>query len=299
MNYAQLRAFHAVASEGSYTRAADVMNVTQPTLSTQVASLEAHYDVKLFQRQGRGIALTQIGKRLLNVTQRFFAVENEARQILQTSRGLMSGELRVYADAPYLVVPLLATFNSLYPGIQFSLSFGNSTQILQSLFDRRCDVVVMPDIPSERRLHSIALKREEVVAFVAVDHPLASRDNITLEELARHRIILREEGSTTRKLLEEALDAREIHLSDSLTVGTREAVREVVASGLGIGVIFVDEIGSDTRLKPLPISNATPETTEYVACLAEQKDAPLIKAFFELLQAAATGEDPGKHIAKS
>ena len=287
MNYAQIRAFHSVATQGSYTKAAQKMRVSQPTLSTQVAKLETHYAVKLFQRQGRGVTLTETGKRLLRVTQCFFAVENEARQVLQNARGLMSGELRVYADAPYLVVPILAQFKRLHPGIHFSLSFGNSAQILQSLFDRQCDIIVMPDLHTERRLHVRALRRAELVGFVAKNHPLASRTQITLKDFAAHCVILREKGSTTRRILERALDEEGIVPADNLTVGTREAVREAVACGLGVGVIFAKEIGQDPRLKALRFYTKTLETTDYAACLSEQQDAPLVKGFMDLIHATA------------
>ncbi len=133
MNHAQLRAFHAVAEAGGFTRAAERIHVTQPTLSGQVAALEARYGVKLFERRGRGIELTDLGHGLREVTRRLFGQEAEAEQLLTAAQGLTAGLLRVGADAPYQVIPLLARFNRRHPGIRLSMSFGNSERVLQEL----------------------------------------------------------------------------------------------------------------------------------------------------------------------
>src|SRR5215471_21137749 len=99
MSYANLRAFHAVASHGSFTRAAEGLGVTQPTLSAQVKALEETYGIQLFDRRGRGIATTELGRSLLEITRRYFGLEAEAAQLLAETRGLRSGHLRVGADA--------------------------------------------------------------------------------------------------------------------------------------------------------------------------------------------------------
>ncbi|MCH7555376.1 MAG: LysR family transcriptional regulator [Proteobacteria bacterium] len=137
-----LRSFTAVAETKNFTRAAERIHVTQPTLSGQVAALEENYGVKLFERRGRGIELTDLGADLREVTRRLFAQEAEAEQLLTSAQGLTSGLLRVGADAPYQVIPLLARFNRRHPGIRLSMSFGNSERVLQELLDRRCDVTV-------------------------------------------------------------------------------------------------------------------------------------------------------------
>ncbi len=95
MNHTQLRAFHAVAEAGGFTRAAERIHVTQPTLSGQVAALEVRYGVKLFERRGRGIELTDLGAGLHEVTRRLFAQEAEAEQLLDSAQGLTRGLLRV------------------------------------------------------------------------------------------------------------------------------------------------------------------------------------------------------------
>ena len=106
MNYLHLRAFHAVATHGSFTRAAAALNVTQPTVSDQIKVLENRYEVKLFERHSRRVALTELGRALYDVTRRQFKLEADAEQLMLTAKGLTHGRLRVAAGAPHLVIPL-------------------------------------------------------------------------------------------------------------------------------------------------------------------------------------------------
>ena len=167
INHAHLRAFHAVASEGSFTRAARAVHLTQPTLSGQVKALEERYQVRLLDRRSRGVRLTELGCSLHDLTQRQALIHNEIERLLTTARGLLSGHLRVSADAPYQVIPLLAAFHQAYPSIRFSLELGNSETVLQQLLDQRCDVAVLPTPRVDPRLHIVRLAPDELVVFVA------------------------------------------------------------------------------------------------------------------------------------
>jgi len=283
MNYAQLRSFHAVAGEGGFVKAAERLNVSQPTLSEQVKQLEGTFGVRLFERRGRRSELTDLGRALFDVTRRFFAVEQEAEQLLSAARGLKRGRLRVVADAPYLIMPLLAAFARRHPGIELSLAFGNSEEVLAALLARQADLVVLPDIERDRRLHARPLERGRLVLLVSRAHAWGRRRSVALAELAGERLILREAGSTTRAILEAALTAAGVAPATSWVVGSREGLREAVAEGLGVGAVFESEVGWDERLHTLVVKDAALATTEYLACLAERRQDRVIAAFLELL----------------
>lgn len=289
INHAQLRAFHAVAGAGGFTRAAAALGVTQPTLSGQVAALEEAYGVRLFERRGRGIELTDLGRGLFDITRRLFGQEAEAEQLLAAARGLMSGLLRVGADAPYHVIPLLATFHRRHPGIRLSLSFGNSERVLQELLDRRSDVAVLPDIRADARLHALPFRSDRLVVFVARDHAWAARRSLRLAEIDGQRLVLREPGSMTRAVFERAMAEAGIEPGEVLEIGSREAVREAVAAGLGIGVVFESEFGHDPRLHRLELRDAKLQAVEYAACLQERRPVRVVRAFFDLLQEVVPG----------
>jgi len=285
INHAQLRAFHAVAEAGGFTRAATALNVTQPTLSGQVAALEEAYGVRLFERRGRGSELTGLGHSLFEITRRLFNQEAEAEQLLAAARGLATGQLRVGADAPYDVVPLVARFQRRYPGIRLSMSFGNSEEVLAELLARRCDVAVLPDIAAEdARLHAVPLRRDRLLVFVERGHPWATRRSLTLAELEGQRLVLRETGSRTRALFEQAMAQAGLRPGTVVEIGSREAVREAVAAGLGIGVVFESEFGRDARLHRLALRDVALEAVEYAVCLQARRPVRAVRAFFELVQ---------------
>jgi aminoethylphosphonate catabolism LysR family transcriptional regulator len=287
MIYTQLRAFHAVAAAGSFTKAADALHVTQPTLSAQVKALEETYGVELFERRGRGIAPTDLGRRLQEITRRYFNLEDEAEELLAATRGLNRGHLRVGADAPTHVMAALAAFNKRYPKLTLSLSIGNSAELLQDLLEHRSDVAILADVPGDARFHALPLRRDRLIGFVPGSHPLARKGRIEAARLADHRLVLREPGSTTRHLFETALSRAGYGRGEVLEIGSREAVREAVAAGLGIGIVSESEFGQDPRLKPLRLQGVDVEMTEYVVCLAERRELRLVKAFLEIVAAGA------------
>ncbi len=289
MNYAQLRAFHAVASQGSYTKAAQLLHVTQPTLSDHVKALEERYGVKLFKRQGRGVALTGLGRALLEITRRQYYLEAEAEQLLSRAQGLLTGRLRVTADSPFLVVPLLGEFYRRYPDIEISVHFGNSERVLNDLHDLKADIGVMPEYIEDSRLHALPYIKDQIVMLVPRGHEWARRSSIRFTELNGQRLVLREKGSNTRAVFEQAMRRHEIQPGTLLEIGSREGVREAVAAGLGIGFISASEVGHDSRLSSLRVRDAVLNITEYFICLKESYPMPAVRAFFELLESQGSG----------
>lgn len=284
MNHAQLRAFHAVASDGSFTRAAERLNVTQPTLSGQVKALETQYGVRLFDRRGRRVQPTELGLGLLEITRRLFGLEAEADQMLAAAKGLKRGHLRIGADAPIHVIAALAAFARRYPGIRLSVAIGNSETLLADLVEHRADVAILASRPPNPRFHAFPYREDRLIAFVERGHEWSRRGRIRLEELAGRRLVLREVGSTTRQLFEAAMGRHAVEPGEVLEVGSREAVREAVAAGLGVGIVAESEFGDDRRLVPLPFTASDLQTTEYVACLAERRELRLVRAFLEIVE---------------
>lgn len=287
MNHSQLRAFHAVASLTSFTKASATLHVSQPTISGHVRALEEGYGVVLFIRGGRGIELTEFGRALFDVTQRYFAMEGELQELLATAKGLLKGQLRVGADSPYHVLPLIAKFGRIFPGVRKVVSFGNSKAILRDLYAHKTDVAIIPQIQPDPRLKIFPFQRDQLVVFVDRGHAWAQRRSVKLEAIEGETIILREPGSSTRAILEKTLQQRDIRMRDTLELGSREAVREGVAAGLGIGVVAEAELGQDTRLHKLHVQNAKLESVECVVCHQQKNYSPSLNAFLKLATESA------------
>ena len=289
MNYAQLRAFHQVAREGSFTRAARALRVTQPTLSAQVKALEEGYGVRLFERRGRGSVLTELGHTLFALTTRLFAIEDEATALLADTRALARGRLKIGADGPFHAVPIMAEFKRRHAGIQLSLTIGNSGEVLQGLLDYRTDVAVLARVPDDPRLYVVPYRRDRVVVFVPRTHPWARRRGIRLADLAGCELVLREPGSVTREVFLRALDAAGVAPGPVMEIESREAVHEAVAAGLGIGAIFESELGDDPRLAALPVRDAALDVAEYVVCLSDWRRLRVVRAFLDVAAELAAG----------
>lgn len=286
MNLTLLRAFHRVAQAGGFTAAARASAVSQPTLSAQVRVLEAEYGVSLFNRRGRHIELTPLGQRLFSVSVRLFAAEDEARSLLGDAKVLAQGQLRVAADNPTHVLPLLALLKRHHAGLVFSLRTGNSSDVIRRVLEYESDVGVMARPVSDPRLTVLPIREDKLVVFVPSHHRLARRRAIRMAELAGSDLVLRERGSVTREVFEACLASHAILPGRLLEVETREAVREAVLAGLGIGVVFESEHGRDPATRSLEVSDADLAVTEYLICLEERRRLPLVESFFAIARAA-------------
>jgi len=284
MSFSGLSAFHAVAQAGGFTSAARVRNVSQPTLSAQVRALEDTYGVRLFDRTGREVRMTPLGQSLYAITARMFAAEDEAEALLQGARSLRRGHLRIAADSATHVMAPLARIRERYPGLTFALSIGNSSEVIQRLLDHAADVAVTARKTSDKRIHATRLLSDRLVAFVAASHEFGRRTSIPIEAFAGQDLVLRERGSITREVFETRLAEAGVKPGNLLEVETREAVREAVEAGFGIGIIFDSEYRRDKALRRIEVTGADLAVAEYAACLEESRRLPLVRSFFETVQ---------------
>jgi len=281
MTPSQLRAFHLVARESGFSGAARAAGLSQPSLSAQVKALEVAYGVRLFERQGRRVRVTELGQGLYSITARLFAAEDEARALLGGALNLTRGHLRIAADSATHVMPLLARLRERHGGVTFSLRIGNSAEVLRFLLDYETDIAVMARQVSDPLLHATELRRDRLVLFVPRGHALARRRRVPLSTLAGNDIVLRERGSITREVFEQTLAGAGIQPRSLFEVQTREAVREAVAAGFGIGVVFESELGEDPRFHGLQVADAALAVAEYAVCRREHRRSGLVRAFFD------------------
>jgi DNA-binding transcriptional LysR family regulator len=234
--------------------------LTQPTLSDHVRGLEERYAVKLFKRHGRGVILTAMGRALLELTRRQYVLGIEVEQ------GMLNGQLRIAADSPFLIMPLVKDFSSQHPGIKLGMNFGNTQWVIEQLLEGQVDIGIMPERIRDDRLISIPFRQDEIIFFVGKGHPWAQRRNVSLTEIEGQRLIIRETGSYSQQVLE---------------IGSSEGLREAVALGLGVGIIQAGELTSDNRIQPVLIRDTKLKVIEHLACLKEAQLVPVIKAFID------------------
>jgi len=281
MRYVQLRAFHYVAIMGGFSRAAEALGLTQPAISDQIRKLETDYDVLLFNRHNRRVALTGAGEKLLEITHRLFENERQARELLTESRALGTGTLRIIADSAHHVNPILGRFRALYPAIKITMRSGNSQEVVDALFAYGADVGVLGERPTHRDIEVQPLGASRIIAFAAKGFKVPEPP-LGFGHFKSLPLILREQGSKTRQKLEEAARLAGYTLTAAIEAEGREAVRDIVATGAGIGFVSAAEYGHDDRFVRLPLAGSPVIMEESLICLRERRNGKLVAAFMAL-----------------
>lgn len=287
MNMTHLLAFHRVASAGSFSLAARVSGISQPTLSTQVRSLEQTTGIELFRREGRRIRLTPAGEQLLRHTTRLAEALDAIERLLASTRAPVRGGLRLSADSAIHVIPILAELKRRSAGFKFSIRIDNSSSVTAQVLSGESDIGVMARPVSDPRLFSLQIRHDRIVLIVSAKDRLARRKRIRLADVAGRDLVVRERGSITREVLEEQILRSGITTGDVFDVATREAVGEAVAAGFGVGVVFASEAARDPRLVAVPIAGADFAVAEYAICLAERRNLGVVAQFLEAARSAS------------
>jgi LysR family transcriptional regulator, low CO2-responsive transcriptional regulator len=278
VSFNQLRSFHAVAVAGSVTGAAALLHVSQPTVTIQLRQLEAHYGIELVRRTPRGMVLSPLGEQLFALTEQMFGLQGQIVDLLGSSATTVRGKLRVGGVAPHYVMRVLAAFTEAHPGVAVSLQLANSASVIEGLVEQRIDVGIVGQTTLDTRLMALPSSKQRVVLFCRDDHRWAGREGIELEELADEPLVMREPGSTSRVVLERALEERGIVPQVTLEVD-RGGVREAVVAGFGVGISTEVEYVHEPRTWMLPILDADVFTEAFAVCLRSRRNSPAVRAF--------------------
>ncbi|AVO59999.1 LysR substrate-binding domain-containing protein [Pseudomonas chlororaphis] len=283
MNLFQLRAFDAVAREGSFTRAAARLFISQPAVTGHIKALEEHYQITLLRRTARRVELTEEGTKLAAITRAMFGLAEEAQAMLEANRQLLTGRLEVAADGPHLVMPMLASLRERYPGVTVNLRLDNAQETLAALLSEHADVAVLTEVEPRKGLHLQSLGESRICALVPQGHPwLAEPEGVRLERLDQVIMVLREPGSITRRTFDTACAQAGINPKVLLELDSREAVTEAVAAQLGVGVVSSLELSPDPRVRALPIIGEGLLNRHMLGCLERRRELRLIQAFLGL-----------------
>lgn len=288
INFLYLRAFHTVATERSFTRAAQILRVGQSTLSAQVKAMEDRCGLRLLDR-GREVVPTPLGREVLKCSREIFRLQDEIEALLHRGRELESGRLKIGADGPKHIVPVMGEFTRRHPNVALALITGNARKVLRDLLNYETDVAIVAMAkPRHSGVHMIPFCTYPLLAFVSRDHDWADRRSVNLKDFDGKRVLIRESSSLTRQIFLNALTKANARPSSYVEIDNREASREAVAQGMGIGVMSATEFPSqDTRTVPLSIGRGELTITEYVACLEKRRKVRAIEEFFQIALAQA------------
>lgn len=235
----QLEVFEAIARLGSFTRAAQTLHLTQPTVSMQIKKLSETIGMPLFEQIGRRIYLTDAGRALHQTCREMFDAVERFEMISANMKGLTRGRLRltVVTTAKYFAPRLLGGFCERFPGVDTSLMVSNRERVLARLQDNEDDLYIFGQPPAEVDVEAISFLRNPLVALAPPGHALAGRQRIPLAEFARYPFLAREPGSGTRRAVERVLREHGLALKVRMELGSNEAIKQSIAAGMGVSVL--------------------------------------------------------------
>jgi LysR family transcriptional regulator, low CO2-responsive transcriptional regulator len=294
----QLKVFEATARHGSFTRAAEELFLTQPTVSMQVKQLTKAIGLPLFEQVGKRLYLTDAGRELFGTCQEVFNQLDQLEMSIANLKGMKQGKLRlaVITTTKYFMPRLLGPFCQQYPGIDVSLIVTNHEQVIERLADNQDDLYVMSQIPETIDVKAHAFLENPLVVVAPRHHPLAKEKRIPLKRITEEPFIMREPGSGTRRTFQKLLDEHKLSVKVRLELGSNEAIKQAIAGGLGFSVLSRHTLLTDnSEVVALDVENFPIEREWYVVYLAGKQLSVVASTFLEYLQAAATkmAEDYG------
>ena len=251
----QLEVFETITRLGSFTRAAEELCVTQPTVSMQIKKLTDAIGLPLFEQIGKKMFLTEAGRELHQACHGIFEHLTQFEMIAADMKGLKAGKLRlaVVTTAEYFAPRLLGMFCQQYPEIEVSLEVSNRKHILDRLANNMDDLYILDLPPENDEIIVQSFLQNPLVVLASVNHPLANKKKITLERIAEEPFIFRENGSGTRIETENFFSKQGFKLKTRMTLGSNEAIKQAILGGLGISVLSRHTLTLDSHKDQLAI----------------------------------------------
>ncbi len=305
MDLRRLEIFVKVAELGSFSRAAEALRLTQPTVSEHLRSLEDELGVQLLDRLGRGATPTRAGQLLLGYARRLLGLAREARQAVDHFQGRMAGELAVGGSTipgEYVLPALIGRFRGKYPEVRISLAIGSSRQVEEWVYEGRVELGVVGARPAARGLQGRELMADDLVMVIPAGHPWEGRPSVSLEEARHEPLIVRERGSGSREALEQALGEVGLDLATFRVVAemaSTQAVKQGVRAGVGVSLVSRRAVEDECRARLLACVRVEGLRVARAFWLVTHRDrsrSPLAEAFLAFVESQAgesqAGDEP-------
>ena len=293
----QLRTFEAVARLKSFSRAAEEMHVTQPTVSKQIRLLHDAVGLPLLEQIGKKIFLTAAGEHLYATCADWLESWSRFEQTIADLKGVKQGRLRIAAvtTTNYFMPRILGPFCARYQGIDVALEVVNRDRVLERLARNQDDLYIMGVPPEGLDIECEPFLENQLVVLAPAAHPLAQSTRIPFDRLANEPFLLRERGSGTRLTVERVFQERNIPLKIQMELGSSEAIKQAVAGGLGLAILSRSSLNLDARqneVKVLDVQGFPIRRAWYVVYPKGKQMSVVARAFLEFLRANVESLEP-------
>ena len=283
INFSQLRSFHAVAKSQSITLAAKLLNISQPTITKQIQLLEEFYSINVINRHARGVTLTDLGKKLYELTSGIFELEDKAIQLFSSNLNIHQGTLVTGTSGTYYIIKLIKEFKKSHPGIELKIVSSNSNEILDKLYNFQIDLGVVGKPLKEKfksDLYYIPYMKQKIVIIAGKGSKFYNNQTLKLNDLNGENFINRESGSETRRVFEDNLKKASLKVNTIMEV-SRTTMVQAVKENIGLGLISEPEFDNYKDIKKIHIEDYDIFTQAYLVCLKKKKSDNLVNAFIE------------------
>ncbi|MCE5244839.1 MAG: selenium metabolism-associated LysR family transcriptional regulator [Syntrophobacteraceae bacterium] len=302
MDIHRLDVFCKVLELQSFTKAADAVCLTQPTVSEHIRVLEEELGEKLIDRLGREVLPTPAGKILFRYARDIIKLRDEAVQALRKFRGELSGSLLIGASTipgTYFLPQIIGSFKNRYPSIQVTLKISDSADVVDRLLDGSVEIGLIGVRPDDRRLLLEEVFSDELLLVVYPEHAWAGRKAVDFSELEGQPFILRERGSGTRMFMARSIEAAGFdpaRLNPVAEMGSTEAVRQGIKARIGISILSSQAVSEDIErgtLVAVPLRDRHLFRSFYLVQRKKRQMSPLCLAFIDHLR-SRSGPEEGK-----
>ena len=287
----RLQVFHTVARLLSFTKAAEELHMTQPAVTFQVRQLEEQFNTRLFDRTHNRISLTDAGKRVFEYAERIFHLYSEMDNSVRELTGDISGVLILGASttiAEYMLPELLGDFKAKHPEVTIRLKVANTDGIVSQVENNDIDLGVVEAPVNNKNLVVEECRTDQMVLIVPPGHALEKEKCVSMSRIAEYPFICREEGSGTREVMIESMQAAGINPADmriAMELGSLEAIKGAVESGMGVSILSLATLKKEIKLGTLVAIDIDPPINRPFS-FVHQKQKFKARAMDELLSFA-------------
>ncbi len=289
LSFRQLQVFLTVYEQKSYSKAGDLLGLTQPAVSSQIRLLEQATGAQLFEYIGKKLYYTSAGEKLAKSIKKIFEELEILRHDLAELEGVIAGELKIVGvnTAQYVIPYLLRPFLNLYPTIKINVSVVNRSSAIHRLNSNSDDLIIMGMVPEDKPLISIPFLNNELVAVAPKNHPILQQKKPSLKEFLDSGLLLREPGSGTRLALEDHCKNQRLGIEPIMELGSNDIIKHAAIAGLGVAVLPKLSILPELQLGTLSIVELANFPLKRSWCLVFPKakhPTPTMRAFIEFIQ---------------
>lgn len=284
----QLTVFLTVARHLHFTRAAQELGMTQPSVSMQIRQLEENLGVALFEQIGKRTFLTEAGQELYRYGHNVHQQLAEAETVLERLKGAQGGQLRlaIGPTAKYFMPRLIAAFRLNHPDIVVDLHITSRDGLLAQLENNERDMVVMGSAPADDTMEALPFLEDPLIVIAPPGHPLAGKSQVSLAELGTERFLMREPGSDTRAVTDDFFRQQGIEPRTTMTINSNEAIKQSVQAGIGLALVPTQSVMLELevgRLVALELDAPALRRVWYLVHRREKRFSAVAEAFRNLV----------------